>query len=101
MLEAVSPDHVLASFSSHTGEGVISLFADWTLQEFHTVKRFLPSGHTVSTVVLTDEPELAVSALRTSDRTCAIFPASLADLQPLVRIFANFRSLATSYGLTA
>jgi hypothetical protein len=99
VLEAFSPEHVLASFSSGADDGVVSLFADWSDPEWQGVKRFLPKDHAVSTVVLTEEPEIAVYALRAENRSCAVFPASLAELQPLVRIFQSFRGLATAYGL--
>lgn len=99
VLEAFSPDHVMASFSNGRDDGVISLFADWSLHEWLAVKRFLPEGHAVSTVVLTEEPETAVAALRGANRSCAVFPASMAELEPLVRIFKNFRGLAAAHGL--
>lgn len=99
VLETFSPDHVMASFRSGPDDGVVELFADWSAHEWQKVKRFFPDGHAVSTVVLTDEPEVAVRTLKGAGRTCAVFPASLNELEPLVRIFRNFRGLAAAHGL--
>jgi hypothetical protein len=89
----------MASFSGGQG-GVISLFADWSDQEWRAVKRFLPEGAPVSTVVLTEEPDITMEALRMENRSCAVFPASMAELQPLIRIFTSFRGLAAAHGLS-
>ncbi len=99
VLETYSPEHVMASFRNGPDDGEVALFADWSTQDWLTVKRFLPEGHAVSTVVLTEEPERAVHALKEARGACAVFPAHLAELEPLVRIFRNYRGLAAAHGL--